>query len=146
MTYIGDPGASSQPFDIASIPKISRAQAAKESARTSIGLISLLKLTCDLQGQAPWRHWVRRVRRRPPLPLPLQPQKHSLHTSSSLPRSRTSLNTALCSTAAQNPRSSRKARQSTRFQLSSTSSRSILYSRYVCYSSRTYYELINAIV
>lgn len=33
VSYISDPSASSQPFDVSSIPKISRAQAAKEAAR-----------------------------------------------------------------------------------------------------------------
>ena len=33
VTYISDPEASAQPFDVSSIPKISRAQAAKEVAR-----------------------------------------------------------------------------------------------------------------
>ncbi|KAI0803155.1 coatomer subunit gamma [Irpex lacteus] len=35
VSYISDPSASSQPFDVSSIPKISRAQAAKEAARPS---------------------------------------------------------------------------------------------------------------
>lgn len=35
MSYISDPDASEQPFDTASIPKISRQQAAKEVARKS---------------------------------------------------------------------------------------------------------------
>jgi coatomer protein complex subunit gamma len=33
VAYVADPAAAAQPFDILSIPKISRAQAAKESAR-----------------------------------------------------------------------------------------------------------------
>ncbi len=36
VAYIKDPAAIEQPFDTSSVPKISRAQAAQEVARTSI--------------------------------------------------------------------------------------------------------------
>ena len=36
VSYISDPEAATQPFDVSSIPKVSRAQAAKEAASTYI--------------------------------------------------------------------------------------------------------------
>ena len=37
MAYVKDPAAAQQPFDVASVPKISRAQAAQEAARKFLG-------------------------------------------------------------------------------------------------------------
>ena len=38
VSYIKDPSASQKPIDLANIPRISREQAAKESARKSFAL------------------------------------------------------------------------------------------------------------
>lgn len=43
VTYVKDPSASEQPFNLEAIPKISREQAAKESARMSFEVVSFLK-------------------------------------------------------------------------------------------------------
>lgn len=37
MAYVKDPAAAHQPFDVASVPKISRVQAAQEAAREFLG-------------------------------------------------------------------------------------------------------------
>ena len=36
MAYVKDPSATEKPFDVSSVPKISRAQAAQEAARKSL--------------------------------------------------------------------------------------------------------------
>lgn len=36
VSYVKDPAAAEQPFDVSSVPKISRAQAAQEAARESV--------------------------------------------------------------------------------------------------------------
>lgn len=48
VAYVKDPSAATQPFDASSIPKISRAQAAQEVARTSIrtNLSTPLLISC----------------------------------------------------------------------------------------------------
>lgn len=38
VAYVKDASASAKPFDVSSIPRISRAQAAQDAARASLGL------------------------------------------------------------------------------------------------------------
>ena len=65
VSYVNDPSASTAPFDVSSIPKISRAQAAAEAARRfSLGSPPFVRLSPFTQDQAHSKLLVSRPGRR----------------------------------------------------------------------------------
>lgn len=135
VAYVKDPAAAEQPFDCSSVPKISRAQAAAEAARKNtyldVGFDQEL-INIHLQVPALWRRSGRHRRRRQSMHLPLlQQRRHSPNMPSNYLRSPSSPHMGLSLTAAPRPQRSQKAKPSTRLTVSSTSTKSILYSRCV---------------
>ena len=136
VAYISDVDALEQPFDVTDIPKISREQAAKDAARTLLhtGLFGL-ETKGSLQVPVPWRPLVFRQHRRPLRHHRHLPQRRNPTMLNSSRRCPNWHHTGQFSTAASRPALSRRARQSTRWLWSSTSSRSMSYSRHASISS-----------
>ena len=133
VAYVKDPAAAAEAFDVSSVPKISRAQAAAEAARKYF----LLGLYCILiqehpQDQVHWIPLARHCPRKWPMPPQLlRRQRSNRHMPSSFQRSPNSLHMVPSLTAVPHPPNSPKMRPSTRLTVSSIFSKKISFSRYV---------------
>lgn len=118
LAYVKEPSASSVPFDVSAVPRISREQAQQESARKSIAFEfswSAPNRMLHHQIQVHWRrctHSRRRSQRPLPLSHPLLRKPNPL-TPSSSQKYTNSLPTDLYSTAAANRSRLRRAKQNT---------------------------------
>ena len=132
VAYVKDPPAAQQPFDFASVPKISRAQAAQEAARKFLGFGFDLATTEDYLCQVRLR-WIQSVflyRRKQSTPQRLlQRRRNNQNTLNSLRRSPNSLLMALCSIAVQRLPNLRRAKLNIKSIVSSIYSRSTLSSK-----------------
>lgn len=131
VSYISDSDSLAKPFDTSSIPKVSKEQAAKESAReyqhTTISLCMLTRT----QAPAAWRLSVFLQHQRLLLLHLRRLLKHNRHMRSSWQTYPSSQSMVRCSTAVQNLPSSRRRKRNTKCHVSSTSSRNTLSSRFV---------------
>jgi hypothetical protein len=88
VSYVNDPSASATPFDASSIPKISRAQAAADSARKLLLVSSpLFRNLTPTQGQAHSKLLVSQARRRSHPRHSYLRWRHSRHSSNNSRRS-----------------------------------------------------------
>lgn len=132
VAYVQDPPAAQQPFDFASVPKISRAQAAQEAAREFLGFDFDLAATEEYVCQVRLR-WIQLVflyQRKQSTPQRLlQRRRNNQNTLNSL---RTFPNLplmVLCSIAVQHLPNLRRAKLNIKSIVSSIFSRSMLSSR-----------------
>lgn len=132
VAYVKDPPAAQKPFDFASVPKISRAQAAQEAAREFLGFRFELTATEEYLCQVRLR-WIQLVflyRRKQSTPQRLlQQRRNNRNTLISLPRFPNLLHMVLCSIAVQHLRNLRRAKLNIKSIASSIFSRSMLSSR-----------------
>lgn len=141
VTYVKDPSASTQPFDFSVIPKISREQAAKETARTSWFSFShyiILYFVSTKENE--WvclqvrAHWILLQFRLHPgrLLLHLLHQllhRHNRHMQNNLQQCLSSHRTDLSSIAVASRHNSPRAKRNIKSPASSISSRRMLFSR-----------------
>ena len=132
VAYVKDPPAAQKPFDFASVPKISRAQAAQEAAREFFGFGFDLAATEEYFCQVPLR-WIQSVslyqRKQSTLQWLLQLRRNNRNTLISLRRFPNSPLMVLCSIAVRHPRNLRRAKLNIKSIVSSIFSRSMLSSR-----------------
>ena len=134
MAYVKDPSATEKPFDVSSVPKISRTQAAQEAARKSSTKRCILPSLTNiiLQALARWIRWghpcQRKLRIRPQLPLR---RRNSLLIYNNLQKFPSLRPMDRCSTAALRLRNSPKAKPNTKSTASNTSTRNMLSSKFV---------------
>ena len=132
MAYVKDPPAAQKPFDFASVPKISRAQAAQEAAREFLAFCFELTATEEhlCQVRLRWIQLVFLYRRKQSTPQRLlQQRRNNRNTLISLPRFPNLLHMVLCSIAVQHLRNLRRAKLNIKSIASSIFSRSMLSSR-----------------
>ena len=131
VAYVRDADAASQPFDVSSVPKVSREQAAQEVARKCGTSLSVQPLIVA-QGLAPWIPLASLSQeRRPQCRHPKQRSRHNRHTYNNWFKCQNWHRTVPFSTALNLPRSP-KTRLNTKFHVSSTFSANTLSSRFVC--------------
>lgn len=134
VAYVKDPSATEKPFDVSSVPKISRTQAAQEAARKSSTehCISLFLTNIILQALARWIRWghpyQRKLRIRPQL---LLRRKNNLLIYNNLQKFPSLRPMGRCSTAAPHLRNSPRAKPNTKSTASNTSTRNTLFSKSV---------------
>ena len=132
VAYVKDPPAAQQPFDFASVPKISRVQAAQEAAREFLGFGFDLAATDKYLSQVRLR-WIQSVflyQRKQPTPQRLlQRRKNNQNTLNNLRRFPNLPLMVLCSIVVQHLRNLRKAKLNIKSIVSSIFSRSMLSSR-----------------
>ena len=131
VAYVRDADAASQPFDVSSVPKVSRQQAAQEVARKCGTSLSVQPLIVA-QGQARWIPLVplsqeRRLQCR----HPKQRSRHNRHTYNSWPKCQNWHRTVPSSTV-RSPSRLPRTRLNTKFHVLSTFSANTLSSRFVC--------------
>lgn len=132
VAYVKDPPAAQKPFDFASVPKISRAQAAQEAAREFLAFCFELTATEEhlCQVRLRWIQLVFLYRRKQSTPQRLlQQRRNNRNTLISLPRFPNLLHMVLCSIAVQHLRNLRRAKLNIKSIASSIFSRSMLSSR-----------------
>ena len=132
VAYVKDPPAAQQAFDFASVPKISRAQAAQEAAREFLEFSFDLAATEEYLWQVRPR-WIQSVflcQRKQSTPQRLlQRRRNNQNTLNSLQRFPNLPLMVLCSIAVQHLRNLRRAKLNTKSIVSSIFSRSMLFSR-----------------
>lgn len=128
VTYISSPDGPQEPFDVTSVPKISREQLSKEGAREYVVTRTKLCLIA-LQVRAAWTQLAHPARRRQRPHHRLPPPRHNRNMHSNSPTCQNSRITAPYLAAARNQRSLQRAKPNTRCRVSSMCSRSIPYSR-----------------
>ncbi len=131
VAYVRDADAASQPFDVSSVPKVSREQAAQEVARKYWTSLSVHLLTVA-QGRARWTLLVSLSReRRPQYRHPKPRKKNNRHTYNSWLKCQNWQPTEPSLTA-RSPSRLPKMRPSIKFHVLSTFSANTLSSRFVC--------------
>ena len=134
MAYVKDPVAAQQPFDVASVPKISRVQAAQEAAREflGIGINPAATKESHCQVQLRWTQLVFLYQRKQSMPRwLLQRRKNNQNMLNSLRRFPSLPLMVLCSIVVQRLINSRRAKLSIKLIVSSIFSRSMSSSRSV---------------
>ena len=128
VAYVKDPAAAAEAFDVSSVPKISRAQAAAGAAHKYF----LFGTVVYPQDQVRWTSLARHCPRKWPMPPQLlRRQRSNRHMPSSFQRSPNSLHMVPSLTAVPHLPNSPKMRPSTRLTVSSIFSKKISFSRYV---------------
>lgn len=134
VAYVKDPSATEKPFDVSSVPKISRAQAAQEAARESSAerCIPPFLTNIILQALVRWIRWghpcQRKLRIRPQL---LLQRRNNLLISNNLQKFPNLHHMGRCSTAAPHLHNSPRAKPNTKSTASNTSTRNMLSSKSV---------------
>ena len=131
VAYVRDADAASQPFDVSSVPKVSREQAAQEVARKLQASLSVQSLTVA-QDRAHWTPLASLSReRRPQCPHPNRRKRLNRHSYNNWPKCQ-NWRRMVPSSTARNPPSLRRTRLNTKFHVLSMFSANMSFSRFAC--------------